>query len=274
MSNIATTTADGSTSFVFLPDSHTALASFNNDLTLSTLLSDESYITDDANEEEDDENDDATIPSSYLTTFPVETPRLSSVRKDDSRVSPSTYRNSPSVNEIYNTYPFDNTPFQPSTPTIRCSSMESGSSNSISEQRQGFSSNVPYGRPSNTPKPEMRRSSVYEILVNEPHSYFWGCYAHQLNRNCPVNTFEPAKRGEQDDCEMKTLGWGTSQPSSLSHTTGREKDKIEWMEWPGMRQKHIDNEPTNQQRASDLQLLSDIARIREKHKKFIEKGVK
>ncbi|PNP84420.1 hypothetical protein FNYG_02049 [Fusarium nygamai] len=61
------TSHDGSESCFAFPDPLTALTFFNSDLTDSVLASDEGFISDD-----DDPDDESSIPSAYLTAFPVE----------------------------------------------------------------------------------------------------------------------------------------------------------------------------------------------------------
>ncbi|KAF4965298.1 hypothetical protein FSARC_6880 [Fusarium sarcochroum] len=267
MSNITTTPDDGPMASFFFPDSQTALMFFNNDLTVSTLPSDEGYIADEYHDD-----DDSTVPSSYLTTFPVEAPRLSSRCEDDNTASSSTWRDSPSEKEIY--YSIDTisegTSSRPSTPSMRCSSIGSDSSS------PGIDDNVsPMSLSSdsfNAPNTEVRASSGHELSVTEPDPYLPGYYVHQLNWNCPVNTCELSKRSKQHNREIKTLDWDTRYPFRSSNTTDSEVYKTNLAEWRALRQKAIYHEPSDQQRARDSRLLSSIARIQEKRDEMRRKG--
>ncbi|KAI1030445.1 hypothetical protein LB503_012214 [Fusarium chuoi] len=271
------TSHDGSESCFAFPDSLTALAFFNSDLTDSVLPSDEGFISDD-----DDSDDEFSVPSAYLTKFPVE--RLLSPlpkSRSTSTLSMSPELDSSSQHGLSESDPdIDKTGTPVTSPDHDC--LSSGSSSSSSESDDDSDILAPLRRRSqegNSPDERPRTSTIVSPtrklnteMLSEPDSDLPSYHVHQLDWKHPVHAGRLRERSEQHDREIKTLFWDTNDIFRPTDIPGSSQYRKELRDWRGSRREYIMNKPTAQKQAQDqrhLLALSDL--IEKRNRLFCKK---
>ncbi|RBA15082.1 hypothetical protein FPRO05_12922 [Fusarium proliferatum] len=270
------TSHDGSESCFAFPDPLIALTFFNGDLTDSVLPSDEGFISDD-----DDSDDELSVPSTYLTTFPVEQ-LLSPLHESRSTsiLSMSSELDSSSQNGLSDSNPdIDKTRTPVTSPDHDC--LSSGSSSSSSESDDDSDILAPPRRRSqegNSPDEPPRTSTIVsptqklntETLC-ESDSDLPSYHVHQLDWKHPVHAGRLRERGEQHDREIKALFWDTNHIFRPTDVPGSSRYRKELRDWRRSRREYIMNKPTAQKQAQDQQHLLALSYLIEKRNRFFGK---
>ncbi|KAF4499023.1 hypothetical protein FAGAP_4799 [Fusarium agapanthi] len=270
------TSHDGSESCFAFPDPLTALTFFNSDLTDSVLASDEGFISDD-----DDPDDESSVPSAYLTTFPVE--RLLSPlpeSRSTSTLSMSPELSSSSQHDLSERDPdIDKTGTPVTPPDHDC--LSSGSSSSSSESNDDSDILAPPPRrfqegnsPNESPRASTIVSPTQELnkeTSSEPDSDLPSYHVHQLDWKHPVHAGTLRARSEQHDMEIKALIWDTKHIFGPTDIPGSSRYRKELMDWRRSRREYVMNKPTTQKQAQDQRLILALSDLIEKRNRFFGK---
>ncbi|KAF5546683.1 hypothetical protein FPHYL_10428 [Fusarium phyllophilum] len=270
------TSHDGSESCFAFPDPLTALTFFNSDLTDSVLPSDEGFISDD-----DDTDDESSVPSAYLTTFPVE--RLLSPLPESR--STSTLSMSPELNSSsqHGLSESDSDIDKPGTPVTSpdhgC--LSSGSSGSSSESDDDSDILAPPRRlfqEGNSPNEPPRTSTIVSPTqklntetASEPDSDLPSYHVHQLDWKHPVHAGRLRERSEQHDREIKALFWDANHIFRPTDIPGSSRYRKELRDWRRSRREYIMNKPSAQKRAHDQRYLLALSNFIERRNSFFGK---
>ncbi|KAF5696762.1 hypothetical protein FMUND_15605 [Fusarium mundagurra] len=267
---------DGSESCFAFPDPLTALTFFNSDLTDSVLASDEGFISDD-----DDSDDESSIPSAYSTAFPVE--RLLSPlpeSRSTSALSMSPELDSCSLHGLNESDSDIDKPETPVTsPDHDCLSSDSSGSSSESDDDSGIL--APPRRDSqegNSPDEPSRTSTIVSPThifntetASEPDSYLPSYHVHQLDWKHPVHACRLRGRSDQHDKEIKALFWDTNHIFRPTDTPGSPQYRKELRDWRRSRREYIMNKPSAQKQARDQRHLLALSDLIKKRNSFFGK---
>ncbi|QGI63415.1 hypothetical protein CEK26_007366 [Fusarium fujikuroi] len=270
------TSHDGSESCFAFPDPLIALTFFNSDLTDSVLPSDEGFISDD-----DDSDDEFSVPSTYLTTFPVEQ-LLSPLHesRSTSMLSMNSELDISSQNGLSDSNPdIDKTRTPVTSPDHDF--LSSGSSSSNSESGDDSDILAPPRRRSqegNSPDEPPRTSTIVSPTQKlntetpcESDSDLPSYHVHQLDWKHPVHAGRLRERGEQHDREIKALFWDTNHIFRPTDVPGSSRYRKELRDWRRSRREYIMNKPTAQKQAQDQRHLLALSYLIEKRKRFFGK---
>ncbi|KAF5618046.1 hypothetical protein F52700_12394 [Fusarium sp. NRRL 52700] len=270
------TSHDGSESCFAFPDPLVALAFFNSDLTDSVLASDEGFISDD-----DDPDDEHSVPSACLTTFPVE--RLLSPLPESR--STSTLSMSPELNSgsQHNISESDSDIDKTGTPLTSPdhNSLSSGSSSSGSETDDSSDTLTPPRicfRGGNSPYEPPRTSAIVSPTQqldtetsSDPDLDLPWYHVHQLDWKHPVHAGKLRERSEQHNREIKALFWDTIHVFRPTDIPGSSRYREELRDWRKSRREYIMNKPSAQKQAQDQRFLLALSDIIEKRNRFFGK---
>lgn len=270
------TSHDGSESCFAFPDPRTALTFFNSDLTDSVLASDEGFVSDD-----DDPDDESSIPSAYLTTFPVE--RLLSPLPESRSTSTLSMSSELDSSSQHGLSESDSDIEKPGTPVTSpdhgCLSSDSSGSSSESDDdsdilapprrhsHEGDSPDEPprsstMVSPTQNFKPETASESDWDLP-----SY----HVHQLDWKHPAHAGRLRERSEQHDMEIKALFWDTNHTLSSTGTPGSPRYRKELRGWRRSRREYIMNKPSAQKQAQDQRYLLALSDLIDKRDIFFSK---
>ncbi|KAF4456575.1 hypothetical protein F53441_1319 [Fusarium austroafricanum] len=276
MSSTSIASNDSSASWFSFPDPLTALTCFNNDLTESTLPSDEAFITDD-----EGSDDESSIPSSCLATFPVKGfPLLyESESQSSSASSPDAQHNSSSADGVHNSDPTREETLPPtqvpksqlSCPTLSGSSSSSDSDSDDSLLSLPASHSHDHSNSQESPQLETVAPARYEIFATELDSNLPSYHVHQIDWKHPVFAWELADRSELHNQEIKALDWDTNHTFISPHASGTTEYNTELAEWRMLRRRYIMNKPTAQQKTQSHRLLGQVAEILKRRKRCYKK---
>ncbi|KAF5618215.1 uncharacterized protein FTJAE_12315 [Fusarium tjaetaba] len=276
MSNSNMASHDSSESCFAFPDPLTALTFFNSDLTDSVLASDEGFISDD-----DDPDDESSIPSAYLTAFPVE--RLLSPLSESrstGTLSMSPELDSSSQHGLSESDSDIDKPGTPVTPPDH-GRLPSDSSGSSSESDDGSDILAPprlHSQEGNSPDEPPRTSRILsptqnfkKETVSEPDSNLPSYHVHQLDWKNPVHAGRLRERSEQHDREIKALFWDTKHILRPMDTPVSPRYRKELRDWRRSRREYIMNKPSAQKQARDQRYLLALSDLIDKRDSFFSK---
>ncbi|KAL5609303.1 hypothetical protein FOVSG1_003984 [Fusarium oxysporum f. sp. vasinfectum] len=270
------TSHDGSASCFAFPDPLTALTFFNSDLTDSVLLSDEGFISDD-----DDPDDEFSVPLTYLTTFPVE--RFLSPLPESRSTSTSSMSPEPNCSSQYGLSESDpdigNTETQMKYPDHDCLSSGSSSSSSESDDDSDIlASSRRCFQEGNSPNKPLRTHTIVSPTprlntetFSEPDSDLPSYHVHQLDWNHPVHVGKLRKRSDQHNREIKALVWDTYHIFRPTDIPGSSRYRTELKDWRRLRREYIMNKPTARQQARSQRLLLALSDLIKKRNSFFGK---
>ncbi|CVK86715.1 uncharacterized protein FMAN_06016 [Fusarium mangiferae] len=271
------TSHDGSETCFAFPDPLIALTFFNSDLTDSVLPSDEGLISDD-----DDSDDEFSVPSAYLTTFPVEQ-LLSPLHESRSisMLSMGSELDSSSQNGLSDSNSdIDKTGTPVTSPDHDC--LSSGSSSCSSESDDDSDVLVPRRRrrsqEGNSPDEPPRTSTIVSPTQKlntetpcESDSDLPSYHVHQLDWKHPVHAGRLRERSEQHDREIKVLFWDTNHIFRPTDIPGSSRYRKELRDWRRSRREYTMNKPTAQEQAHDQRHLLALSNLIKKRNRFLGK---
>ncbi|KAF5022446.1 hypothetical protein F66182_5531 [Fusarium sp. NRRL 66182] len=241
---------DESISFYF-PDHHSALISFNNDLTDSGLPSDDGWITDDT---DSDVSEETTVPSSYLGSLHVKpTSCLSPISNTASATMSASQRSSTPELDAYKS---DSTT-QELSDSPKTQASNEGAPETLRVQRSSVSTDRPRdnddvskvvhpGRINQTPIRESSSSSstasataMQNIRHIDRDPYLPSYIVQHFNPKYPLETHALGKHDNQRDREIDALTWDTLRLFESSHETGTAGYKADLLEWRKRRRRCI-----------------------------------
>ncbi|RBQ75180.1 hypothetical protein FVER53590_05019 [Fusarium verticillioides] len=276
MPDSSMTSHDGSESCFAFPDSRTALTFFNSDLTDSVLASDEGFVSDD-----DDPDDESSIPSAYLAAFPVERP-LSPLpeSRNTSTLSMSSELDSSSQHGLSESDSDIDKPGTPVTsPDHGClSSDSSGSSSESDDDSDILAPPRRHSQEGDSPDEPPRTSSIVSPTQNfnpetasEPYWDLPSYHVHQLDWKHPVHADRLRERSEQHDSEIKALFWDTNHIFGPTDTSGSPRYRKELRDWRRSRREYIMTRPSAQKQAQDERYLLALSDLIDKRDRFFSK---